>query len=570
MKRDIIDSSGNEVTDPKRILREQFNFYSKLYSIDEDVQFNFTTPCPVRIPEDIAQRQKQPFSEDEVKQAIKMLKPGKTPSHDGLSAEFYQVFYSRIADILYPAINYMYEQRRIVCSMSMGILNLIPKEKRDTRYLKNLRPITLLTTDYKIIEKMIANRMEEFISIIINNDQKGFVKDRRISVNIRKIFDLMKFAEKENLDCIVLSLNFEKCFDKISHTAIEGALKYFGASQFLIDWINILYQDFTVKIQNNGFFSQRLRIQKGVHQGGPASSLIFLCVAELLAIDLRSCDKIKGIPVMDIQNLLGQFADDMDIYMMFDQQSMSSVIDILENFRACSGFTVNYDKTNIYRIGSLRNSHATLYTQKPLKWTNEDINVLGIHICANDMEAITKNYEPIFKKIEVILKTWSNRSLSLHGKVNIINTLIGSLFVYKMMVLPEIPRNMISNFNAICDKYIWNGRKLKIPNEILRNNVENGGCKLVDLEIKDQLLKTIWVNIIQTDSQVANLAYQALFPDLGSLLWRCNLEPKDVNTVTSELNNCFWTHMLKAWAIYQTSVENLHRSDQILWLNSKI
>ena len=63
-----------------------------------------------------------------------------------------------------------------------GILNLIPKANKDTRLVKNLRPITLLNTDYKIIEKAIANKMIPALETIISKDQRGFMKDRRISV----------------------------------------------------------------------------------------------------------------------------------------------------------------------------------------------------------------------------------------------------------------------------------------------------------------------------------------------------------------------------------------------------
>ena len=153
--------------------------------------------------------------------------------------------------------------------LCFGILNLIPKPDKDPTYLKILRPITLLCTDYKIIEKAIGNRLMVSLHSIISMDQKGFMPGRKISTNIHKVFDLMKYCELHDVDAIVLSLDFEKCFDKIETSAILGALKFFDFSEYLQEWVKMLYQDFKAVIQNNGNFSENIRVEKSVHQGGP-------------------------------------------------------------------------------------------------------------------------------------------------------------------------------------------------------------------------------------------------------------------------------------------------------------
>ena len=88
-------------------------------------------------------------------------------------------------------------------SSAEGIINLIPKKEKDSRYLKNLRPITLLNSDYKVIEKALANRMVPEMEKIIHPDQKGFLPNRRISINIRKAFDILKNVE--NTEAVYMS-----------------------------------------------------------------------------------------------------------------------------------------------------------------------------------------------------------------------------------------------------------------------------------------------------------------------------------------------------------------------------
>ena len=137
----------------------------------------------------------------------------------------------------------------------------------DTRYVKNLRPITLPNTDYKIIEKAIANKMAPPLKYIISQDQRGFMKNRRISGNLRKMLDIIHQAKVEDLEAVILSLDFVKCFDRCSFSILHGSLEFFQFGIIVQQWTKILYQDYQVKIQNNGYFSSPILIQKGVHQG---------------------------------------------------------------------------------------------------------------------------------------------------------------------------------------------------------------------------------------------------------------------------------------------------------------
>ena len=140
---------------------------------------------------------------------------------------------------------------------------------------------------------------------------------RRICINIRRIMDLIDFTDQESIGAIILSLDFSKCFDKISFCSLQGALEFFGVSEVIRKWTSILYNNFQVKVQNNGHFSKSLDIERGVHQGGCASALYFLYCAEMLGIALRQDNRIQGIPVKEIAAKLGQYADDMDNYSLF-------------------------------------------------------------------------------------------------------------------------------------------------------------------------------------------------------------------------------------------------------------
>ena len=182
---------------------------------------------------------------------------------------------------------------------------------------------------------------------------------------------------------------------------------------------------------------------------------------------------IDGISIRDIRNLLNQFADDMDVFSMANEQSIKVIFSELEGFRRQSGFTVSYDKTTLYRIGSLRFSDAQMYDMNQVVWSNQDIKVLGITIAHQDI--VHKNYDLVEEQVHQILSDWKNRGLSLLGKVQVVNSLVASLFVYKMMVLPQIPKNVIKRVDNEIRRFLWNGKKAKIAYPILQNSKSEGG-----------------------------------------------------------------------------------------------
>ena len=305
---------GKEIENQEQILQYQKDFYQELYEEDKEVKFTLKNNYGIYVPEDIVVLQEEQITAKEVREAMMQMNNNKTPGEDGIPVDFYKVFWSQIQQVFMDMLFEVYRQNKLHSTARKGILNLIPKANKDTRQIKNLRPITLLNTDYKIIEKVIANKMIPALEHIINRDQRGFMKERRISVNIRKMLDIIHEAEKEDLEAVIMSLDFVKCFDKCSFSILHGSLEFFGFGSIVREWTKILYDDFSVRIQNNGYFSSEIAIKKGVHQGGCCSSIYFLVVAEILALALRTNKDIEGITIKDIKNILNQFADDMDIF----------------------------------------------------------------------------------------------------------------------------------------------------------------------------------------------------------------------------------------------------------------
>ena len=405
---------------------------------------------------------------NELTSALKAMNRQSIPGCDGLTTDFYIVFWNQLGRKLLNAIIFSHEQGELYKSGLKGIITLLPKKQRDSRKLKNARPITVLCTCYKLIEKVLANRIKPLLEKLIHEDQKGFMKGRRISGNIRCILDIMFELERHKQEGLVISIDFCKCFDKIEKVAITGALTYFNFGQGIHKWIDILYTNSTSKVINNGLFSPPISIERSVKQGGPLSPYLFLLIAEVLAIELRKNSHITGCYVGEIKKLFGQYADDMDLYCKNNKTNIEYIDSIMTNFCHQTGCSINYEKTTIYRVGKYNEAVSQVYTIKDMRVETEGINVLGIDIEQDSEKMVQRNYDVLIKKANSVLMSWGNRQLSLYGKIVVVNTLVASLFVYRMYILPRISPVIVKKLEKLIENFIWNGRRLKINEKNFR------------------------------------------------------------------------------------------------------
>ena len=145
--------------------------------------------------------------------------------------------------------------------------------------------------------KLIAERIKICLHNLIDADQSGFLKGRYIGQNITTVFDIMHFAESENIPAILVSVDFEKAFDKLDWSFIHKCLENYNFPPFIRQWVKILYTDIVSCVTNNGWHSNYFRLSRGVRQGCPLSPYVFILCAEFLATDIRQNNKIHGIKI---------------------------------------------------------------------------------------------------------------------------------------------------------------------------------------------------------------------------------------------------------------------------------
>jgi hypothetical protein len=133
------------------------------------------------------------ISEEEVFDAIMKLKHDKSPGIDGLTPEFYQVYWPLLKNPFMSMIYECYANKRLPTTLNQAVLTLIFK-KGERHLLKNYRPISITNYDYKILAFVLARRLQDVIKNLVHSDQSGYIKGRFIGINVRYIIDFYKYC----------------------------------------------------------------------------------------------------------------------------------------------------------------------------------------------------------------------------------------------------------------------------------------------------------------------------------------------------------------------------------------
>ena len=152
-----------------------------------------------------------------------------------------------------------------------------------------------------------------------------------------------------------------------------------------------------------------------------------------------------------------------------------------------------------------------------------------------------------------------------YGKVAIINTLLGSLFVYKLQVMQNMTKRQIADVEKMFREFLWHNWASRISHRTLENCKEHGGPRLCNIAKKQDCLKIAWIFKIEEDNLTARCVYEDLEPTLHSLIWRCNLSTQD--TRKEFASNSYWHETLIAWCKvnYRDPQNKAKVLDQIIW-----
>ena len=299
----IEKEDGTFIKDQDQVLNEAKLFYEKLYSsrdselLDINIETELDGYSVPKLNNEESTSMEGLLNYEEMAFSLKSMSNNRSPGTDGFSADFFKVFWQYIGHFVIRSINYGFKNDELSITQKQGIITCIPKENKSRFQVKNYRPISLLNCTYKIASGAIANRIKTTLNKLINKDQTGFIAGRYVGENTRILYDIMHYAEENNLAGLLLLVDFEKAFDSLSWNFIHKVMRFFGFGHSIIKWVKILYKNATLSVIQGGNLSSFFNIGRGCRQGDPLSPYIFILCSEILAIKIRNNKNIKGIKV---------------------------------------------------------------------------------------------------------------------------------------------------------------------------------------------------------------------------------------------------------------------------------
>ena len=161
----------------------------------------------------------------------------------------------------------------------------------------------------------------------------------------------MEYTKIQQLPGLMVAFDFEKAFDSLSWSFLFRALRSFNFGESLIRWVSVFYRYISSCVLNNGFSSQLCDVRRGVRQGDPLSTYLFIIALELLLVKITSDEGIRGITVDDKEIKLAAFADDLPTFLQ-DVYSLENLSLILHKFGICSGLKLNAEKAEALWLGN--------------------------------------------------------------------------------------------------------------------------------------------------------------------------------------------------------------------------
>lgn len=309
-----LDQEEGEIKGQSDLMKYITNFYKQLFGPPPENDFTLNLEGIAMLSEAEKERLIRPIEMEELKKVVFGMENNKAPGPDGFPVEFYKHFWYLIKDNLMELITDFMKRKIGVERLNYGVITLIPKCK-EARMIQKFRPICLLNVSFKIITKILMERLAEVIEVLIALNQTAFIKNRYIMEGVVTMHEILNSIHQKKQAGILFKIDFEKAYDNIKWSFVYKMMKAKGFPDIWCDWILKVVKGGKVAIRVNDQIGHYFTTHKGLRQGDPLSPLLFNIAADALTILIKRAEQqglIKGLG-MDVMRegvAILQYADD--------------------------------------------------------------------------------------------------------------------------------------------------------------------------------------------------------------------------------------------------------------------
>ena len=232
---------------------------------------------------------------------------------------------------------------------------LIPKHKNPDK-MSDFRPISLCNVIYKIISKVLANRLKAILSSIISDSQSAFVPRRFITENVTVAFETLnslRIRRSSKKAYMALKLDMSKAYDRVEWRFLELFMRKIG---FADNWVNFIMeciQSVNYSVLIDGEPTGFIRLSRGLRQKDPLSPYLFLLCIEGLTSLIRQAEldgHIFGVATCRRRPKVSHlfFTDDNLLFCKATISNSTKIMEILSLYEHSLGQKINREKFVIF------------------------------------------------------------------------------------------------------------------------------------------------------------------------------------------------------------------------------
>ncbi|CAL5340398.1 unnamed protein product [Camellia sinensis] len=351
----IVDPNGIWQED-QRVVEDNFvNYFQELFSAGEGLNMGPVLQLiQARVPDHSASHLSRPFSEVELHHALFQMHPTKAPGPDGKPALFFQKFWPVVGPSVISAVLGVLNGVDEISHINHTFIVLIPKIK-NPKLMSEFRPISLCNVVYKIIAKMLANRLKEVLPSVISDTQSAFIPGRLITNNALVAFEVFHFLKNKRAGkdgCMALKLDMSKAYDRVEWPFINQMMLLLGFPQRFVQLIMNCVSTVSFSVLVNGKPSSMFYPTRGIRQGDPLSPYLFTICAEGMSALLdraMAANRLSGISICRGSPRLSHlfFADDSLLFAAAKEGEAVVLREILHKYEQESGQKVNFQKSAV-------------------------------------------------------------------------------------------------------------------------------------------------------------------------------------------------------------------------------